>query len=356
MKTCFVISPIGEEGSAIRQHADDVFEYVIKPAIAECQISAFRSDHLDKPGRVSEQMFEYLYSSDLCIALLTDYNPNVFYELALAQSAQRPVIILIQKGQRLPFDISDLRCVYYDLEISSFVKKTHIQRIVNYIREFEAHGWVMDNAFRRFRGPVITYLNMDVDVPKALERSAREARDYIQEAVLTWTVKNYQSLRDNYRNIRDQRVLNREIIVRQCVMIHHKQHFKEIISMLARFREHNKYDLRYYEPASKPMPAISLWSFDKTDLYLGSFHVEGLLGADRMLYVQDEQLNGWMASYWAALWSGASKLKEGPGVNEDALEKIRERLKISDDEYKHIRKSANEAAEQGKWQNGVLTI
>jgi hypothetical protein len=356
MKRCFVISPIGEEGSAVRQHADQVYEYIIKPAMSECQINAFRSDHLDKPGRISEQMFEYLHSSDLCIALLTDYNPNVFYELALAQSAQRPVIILIKKGQILPFDISDLRCVYYDLEIPSYVQQTHIQRIVNYIKEFESKGWVVDDTFRRFRGLTVNYLNMDVEVPRALERSALEARDYIQEAVLTWTVENYQSLRDNYRNIRDQRVINREVILRQCVVIHHKQHFKEIIGMVVKFREHDRYDLRYYDPAAKPMPAISVWSFDDTDLYLGSFRVEGLLGADRMLYIHDEQLNRWMSGYWAAVWSGANKLKEGPGVNEDALENIKERLRISDDEYKQIRDGAEKAAEHGKWQNGVLTI
>ena len=125
--------------------------------------------------------------------------------------------------------------------------------------------------------------------------------------------------------------------------------------MLARFEHHNKYDLRYYEPSTRPMPAISLWSFDNTDLYLGSFHVEGLLGADRMLYIQDEQLNTWMAGYWAALWGGANKLKEGHEVNEEALLKIKERLKISDEEYEHMRKSASEAAEHGKWHNGTLT-
>ena len=48
------------------------------------------------------------------IALLTGYNPNVFYELAVAQCAGRPVIVMAEKGLELPFDIHDLRCVYYD--------------------------------------------------------------------------------------------------------------------------------------------------------------------------------------------------------------------------------------------------
>ena len=103
---CFVISPIGDEGSDVRQHADDVFKYIIEPAMRECGIEAVRSDQLEKPGLISEQMFRFIFEADLCIAVLTDHNPNVFYELAVAHSAQRPVIILIEKGQRLPFDVS----------------------------------------------------------------------------------------------------------------------------------------------------------------------------------------------------------------------------------------------------------
>jgi hypothetical protein len=53
MKRCFVISPIGAEGSTIREHADDVFDYIIKPAMEKCGIQAFRSDHLQEPGRIT---------------------------------------------------------------------------------------------------------------------------------------------------------------------------------------------------------------------------------------------------------------------------------------------------------------
>ena len=151
MKKCFVISPIGEEGSDIRKHANYVFDYIIKPAMDKCKIAAFRSDHIEKAGRISEQMFQSIFEADLCIAILTNHNPNVFYELAVAQSAQRPVIILIEKGQKLPFDISDLRCVFYDLEIPSYKEQTYIKTIINYIREFEAIGWKVTDLFSTYK-------------------------------------------------------------------------------------------------------------------------------------------------------------------------------------------------------------
>src|SRR5579862_8918726 len=129
-KRCFVISPIGAEGSDVREHADDVYDYIIKPAMGACGITAFRSDHLREPGKISEQMFRSLVREDLAIALLTGHNPNVFYELAIAQAAARPVIILLLKGQVLPFDIQDLRCVYYDLKPRNLFENVYVNEII----------------------------------------------------------------------------------------------------------------------------------------------------------------------------------------------------------------------------------
>ncbi len=104
-RRCFVISPIAANNSEIREHADDVFDFIIKPAMDELGIEAYRSDHSQEIGRITEQMFNSILDDDLCIAVLTYFNPNVFYELAIAQNAARPVIILIEKGQTIPFDV-----------------------------------------------------------------------------------------------------------------------------------------------------------------------------------------------------------------------------------------------------------
>ena len=107
-RRCFVISPIGQPGSEVRKHADYVFKYIIKPAMADCGVDAFRADQVVKIGKISDHMFNAILKEDFAIAVLTDHNPNVFYELAVAQAAARPVIMMIQKGQSIPFDIKDL--------------------------------------------------------------------------------------------------------------------------------------------------------------------------------------------------------------------------------------------------------
>jgi hypothetical protein len=143
-RKCFVISPIGEEGSPIREHADDVYEYIIKPAMEQCGFEPYRSDHLKEPGRISEQMLRAILSEELCIALLTGFNPNVFYELAVAQAARRPLIILLEKGSSMPFDIKDMRAVSYDLKPRSLFDQVYAKQIVEHVESLEAAGWKVE--------------------------------------------------------------------------------------------------------------------------------------------------------------------------------------------------------------------
>jgi hypothetical protein len=136
-----VISPIGGEGSPARRHADDVFDFIIKPAVLECGLEALRSDHLHEPGRISEQMFREILTGDCCVALLTGHNPNVFYELAVAQVAGTPVVSLIEKGEALPFDIQDFRCVRYDLSPRPLFERTYANELAAHLRRLAAAGW-----------------------------------------------------------------------------------------------------------------------------------------------------------------------------------------------------------------------
>ena len=147
MKKCFVISPIGEEGTAVREHANDVYDYIITPAIEECGIDCLRSDHLHEPGKITDQMFREIFGSDVCIAVLTGHNPNVFYELALAQASSRPVIILIEKDEQLPFDIRDLRSVAYDLKPRNLFDKVFAKQLTAHFQNLERMNWRVDAPF-----------------------------------------------------------------------------------------------------------------------------------------------------------------------------------------------------------------
>ena len=64
---------------------------------------------------ITTHVLELLRRADLVIADLSEHNPNVFYELALRHGVNRPCVHLIQKEQRIPFDISLMRTIPYNL-------------------------------------------------------------------------------------------------------------------------------------------------------------------------------------------------------------------------------------------------
>lgn len=134
-RKCFVISPIGAENSEVRRHADTVFNCIIQPACEPDPAEggpayvAERGDHKTAPGKITDQIYEDILEAELIIAVLTGANPNVYYELAIAQSAAKPVILLMEKGYEAPFDIKDQRIIYYDFDPQRIFHKTYVKQL-----------------------------------------------------------------------------------------------------------------------------------------------------------------------------------------------------------------------------------
>jgi hypothetical protein len=58
---CFVISPIGEEGTEIRRRADQVLKHIITPAAEECGYETIRADKISEPGMITSQVIQHLF-------------------------------------------------------------------------------------------------------------------------------------------------------------------------------------------------------------------------------------------------------------------------------------------------------
>lgn len=112
--TCFVLSPIGEAGTPIRKRADQVLKHIIRPAAKEAGFRAVRADEIAEPGLISTQVIQHVVNDPIIVADLTDYNANVFYELAMRHAVSKPSVIIIDQGQRIPFDVAGMRAVQFD--------------------------------------------------------------------------------------------------------------------------------------------------------------------------------------------------------------------------------------------------
>jgi hypothetical protein len=147
-QTCFVISPIGDEGSEFRQHANLFLSSLIEPALESLHLKVVRADQIATSGIITKQIIEYVWKSRLVIADLSFHNPNVFYELAIRHASNRPVIQLIRQADKIPFDLQQSRTIVIDTtDIYSLVPKidTYRSEIATHARRALEEGAAIDN-------------------------------------------------------------------------------------------------------------------------------------------------------------------------------------------------------------------
>jgi len=133
---CFVIAPIGDEGSDIRDRSDKVLKHIIAPAAEQCGYQTVRADQISEPGIITSQVIQRLVDEPLVIADLTGQNANVFYELAIRHAVKKPVVQLIQLGERVPFDVAATRIIHVDHRDLDSVARCK-EEIVRQIRAVE---------------------------------------------------------------------------------------------------------------------------------------------------------------------------------------------------------------------------
>jgi hypothetical protein len=107
----FIITQIGAKDSPERKRADEIYQYIIAPAVKEVGLDPYRSDQDLTPGAITQKFLSELLNARLIIADLTGTNPNVFYELGIAHSRDRPVISIADTADTLPFDAKDERII-----------------------------------------------------------------------------------------------------------------------------------------------------------------------------------------------------------------------------------------------------
>ena len=114
-KRCFVIGPIDEEGSDTRDHSDKVLKHLVKKTLepGPFNYNVLRADQDERPGTITSQVIKNIMDGDLVVADLTGRNANVFYELTMCHVWQKPTIHLCRAGETLPFDVGQLRVIFF---------------------------------------------------------------------------------------------------------------------------------------------------------------------------------------------------------------------------------------------------
>jgi hypothetical protein len=165
-KICFYITPIGDDGTDIRKHSDMMLKHLVEPILSQAGMKVIRADKIEKSGLISQQIFEHVARSRLCIADLSFNNPNAFYELGVRHICMLPTIQVIRKGDKIPFDVSQGRTIVVDTsDVYTIMDKFESAR--KELAEHVKHSQQNKSDSAGEDNPVSTYLpGLRVTIPK----------------------------------------------------------------------------------------------------------------------------------------------------------------------------------------------
>lgn len=118
-KYCFVLRPLGKDGTPIRTSSDARYNDLILPV---CGYFGFKVEHagiMASPTMITPAIIDSIVKADLVVADLTGRNPNVFYELSLRHALRKPCVTIASERDELPFDVKDCRTLFYDTKGNS---------------------------------------------------------------------------------------------------------------------------------------------------------------------------------------------------------------------------------------------
>jgi hypothetical protein len=106
---CFVLMPF-------KELFDTIYEDHIKPTVERLEghsLRCRRADDIYRVGPFMDDVWEQTCRARFLIAELTGRNPNVFYELGIAHTVGKKVIMLTQTMEDVPADLRHHRVIPY---------------------------------------------------------------------------------------------------------------------------------------------------------------------------------------------------------------------------------------------------
>ena len=140
--------------------------------VLRSKFKVVRADELSNPGSITHQVIQLFYAADLVIADLTGLNANVVYELDVRHSFNKIAVHLIDRNERIPFDLKDERTVVFDLTDVASIEacKIELQKIVKVVgrKSFQYHS------------PVFRVLGLAAATPEEREGFLEKISDQIE--------------------------------------------------------------------------------------------------------------------------------------------------------------------------------
>ncbi|MFI8372611.1 hypothetical protein ACIGCH_00700 [Pseudomonas helleri] len=138
------IKNIGIDFQAIQEKDDKVFlitpfhdaykdeHLAIKEACGMLGLACVRGDEVFKEGNILKHIVEQILSARYVIANLNGRNPNVYYEVGIAQCLGKAVVLVSSGFEEIPFDLQSQRILTFvdlkELKAKLYVKLFQLNR------------------------------------------------------------------------------------------------------------------------------------------------------------------------------------------------------------------------------------
>jgi hypothetical protein len=110
-RKCFVVMPFGDATLNI------VYEDIIRPIIDNCGLACERGDDVFGSNIVMDDIRASIEAAAVVVADLTGRNANVFYEVGIAHAINKPVLLMAQSIEDVPFDLRHRRVLLYEYSL-----------------------------------------------------------------------------------------------------------------------------------------------------------------------------------------------------------------------------------------------
>lgn len=149
---CFVIMPFGQTTETHTeaywsQHFERFIQPAVERAMKDGRTLGYRALVIrGEYGRIPNNVFERLQHAKVVLADLSDANPNVLYELGVRHTLRSRTILIIERGQKIPFYFHDYDVIEYNpADYVSFA-----ERIERRFIQFEDEQVGIDNAVQNY--------------------------------------------------------------------------------------------------------------------------------------------------------------------------------------------------------------
>ncbi len=90
-----------------------VYDNHIRKTVKALNLSVARADDFFSQSAIMDEIWSAIAYAKILIADCTNKNPNVFYEIGLAHAIGKPVVLITQNQDDVPFDIRHRRYIQY---------------------------------------------------------------------------------------------------------------------------------------------------------------------------------------------------------------------------------------------------